>query len=202
MSPFPVAFLVLQSRSTGTGFVASNLSGRPQTKKLFSTRDQLEPFRGRHLPPQVYTSGRNVVDKRCARLNHNPLFGVAAIDRQRLQFLSRRGDVTAPCQDNRVMASDRKDHLRQPELTNGRKKMMFHCLARAGGIAHDSEKIVDCLMQRVRGRSARLGNGIKFRRVNPPEEFVARLRAGADVAQGEITSLQPLSQTVEIGFCD
>lgn len=37
---------------------------------------------------------------------------------------------------------------------------------------------------------------------NPPAEFVAHLRAGAGVAEGEIKSLQPISQTVEIGICD
>jgi hypothetical protein len=38
--------------------------------------------------------------------------------------------------------------------------------------------------------------------VSAPAEFVAHLRAGAGVARGEIKSLQPISQTVEIGFCD
>jgi hypothetical protein len=38
--------------------------------------------------------------------------------------------------------------------------------------------------------------------VNPPAEFVAHLRAGAGVAEGEIKSLQHISQTVEIGICD
>ena len=37
---------------------------------------------------------------------------------------------------------------------------------------------------------------------NAPAEFVAHLRAGAGIAEGEIKSLQPLSQTVEIGICD
>lgn len=37
---------------------------------------------------------------------------------------------------------------------------------------------------------------------NPPAEFIKHLRAGAGVAQGEIKSLQPISQTVEIGICD
>jgi hypothetical protein len=37
---------------------------------------------------------------------------------------------------------------------------------------------------------------------NPPTEFVAHLRAGAGVAEGEIKSLQPISRTVEIGICD
>jgi hypothetical protein len=38
--------------------------------------------------------------------------------------------------------------------------------------------------------------------VNAPAEFFAHLRAGAGVAGGEIKSLQPISQTVEIGICD
>ncbi len=37
---------------------------------------------------------------------------------------------------------------------------------------------------------------------NAPAEFVAHLRAGAGIAEGEIKSLQPISQTVEIGICD
>ena len=37
---------------------------------------------------------------------------------------------------------------------------------------------------------------------NAPAEFVAHLRAGAGIAEGEIKSLQPISQTVEIGVCD
>jgi len=37
---------------------------------------------------------------------------------------------------------------------------------------------------------------------NPPAELVARLCAGAGVAKGEIKSLQPISQTLEIGICD
>jgi hypothetical protein len=36
----------------------------------------------------------------------------------------------------------------------------------------------------------------------PPAEFVAYLRAGAGVATGEIKSVQPISQIVEIGICD
>jgi hypothetical protein len=35
-----------------------------------------------------------------------------------------------------------------------------------------------------------------------PAEFVAHLRAGAGIAEGEIKSLQPISRTVEIGICD
>ena len=38
--------------------------------------------------------------------------------------------------------------------------------------------------------------------VSPPAEFLAHLRAGVGVAQGEIKSLQPISQIVEIGICD
>ena len=37
---------------------------------------------------------------------------------------------------------------------------------------------------------------------NAPAEFVAHLRAGAGIAEGEITSVQSISQTVEIGICD
>ena len=37
---------------------------------------------------------------------------------------------------------------------------------------------------------------------NPPAEFISHLRAGAGVASGEIKSLQPISQTIEIKFCD
>lgn len=37
---------------------------------------------------------------------------------------------------------------------------------------------------------------------SPPAELIAHLRAGADIAQGEIKSLQPISQTVEVGICD
>jgi hypothetical protein len=37
---------------------------------------------------------------------------------------------------------------------------------------------------------------------NAPAEFVAHLRAGAGIAEGEIKSLQPISQTVEICICD
>jgi hypothetical protein len=35
-----------------------------------------------------------------------------------------------------------------------------------------------------------------------PAEFVAHLRTGAGVAEGEVKSFQPISQTVEIGICD
>jgi hypothetical protein len=37
---------------------------------------------------------------------------------------------------------------------------------------------------------------------NAPAEFVAHLRAGAGIAEGEITSVQPISQTVEVRICD
>lgn len=37
---------------------------------------------------------------------------------------------------------------------------------------------------------------------NAPAEFIAHLHAGAGIAEGEIKSLQPISQTVEIGICD
>ena len=37
---------------------------------------------------------------------------------------------------------------------------------------------------------------------NAPVEFVAKLRAGAGIAEGEITSVQPISQTLEIGICE
>jgi hypothetical protein len=38
--------------------------------------------------------------------------------------------------------------------------------------------------------------------VSPPAEFAAHLQAGANVANGEIKSLRPISQTVEIAICD
>jgi hypothetical protein len=37
---------------------------------------------------------------------------------------------------------------------------------------------------------------------NAPTEFIAHLRSGAGIAEGEITSVQPISQTVEIRICD
>jgi len=37
---------------------------------------------------------------------------------------------------------------------------------------------------------------------NAPSEFIAILRSGAGIAEGEITSVQPISQTVEIGICE
>jgi hypothetical protein len=37
---------------------------------------------------------------------------------------------------------------------------------------------------------------------NAPPDFAAHLRAGAGIAQGEIKSVQPISETVEIGICD
>ncbi|RTL50057.1 MAG: hypothetical protein EKK40_13765 [Bradyrhizobiaceae bacterium] len=37
---------------------------------------------------------------------------------------------------------------------------------------------------------------------NAPAEFVAHLRAGAGIAEGEVTSVQPISQTLEIGICE
>ena len=37
---------------------------------------------------------------------------------------------------------------------------------------------------------------------DPPTEFLAHLRAGAGVAKGEIKSVQPISQTIEIGICE
>jgi hypothetical protein len=38
--------------------------------------------------------------------------------------------------------------------------------------------------------------------LNAPAEFIAHLRAGAGIAEGEITSVQPISQTLEIGICE
>lgn len=37
---------------------------------------------------------------------------------------------------------------------------------------------------------------------NPPTEFVAVLRSGAGIAEGEVTSVLPLSGTMEIGICE
>lgn len=37
---------------------------------------------------------------------------------------------------------------------------------------------------------------------NAPAEFVAVLRSGAGICEGEITSVQPLSQTLEVGICE
>jgi hypothetical protein len=37
---------------------------------------------------------------------------------------------------------------------------------------------------------------------NAPVEFIAHLCAGAGIAEGEITSVQPISQTLEIAICD
>jgi hypothetical protein len=37
---------------------------------------------------------------------------------------------------------------------------------------------------------------------NPPAELVTHLRAGAGVAEGEVKSVRPISQTLEIGICD
>ena len=36
---------------------------------------------------------------------------------------------------------------------------------------------------------------------NPPAEFVSHLRSGAGVGEGEVKSVQPLSQAVEIAIC-
>jgi hypothetical protein len=38
--------------------------------------------------------------------------------------------------------------------------------------------------------------------LNPPGDFVSRLNEGAGIARGEIKSLQPISRTVEVGFCE
>jgi hypothetical protein len=37
---------------------------------------------------------------------------------------------------------------------------------------------------------------------SPPAEFVNQLQCGAGVAEGEVKSVSPLSETVEIGICD
>ena len=49
---------------------------------------------------------------------------------------------------------------------------------------------------------AQRGNLVIAECPNPPLEFVKHLQAGAGIAQGEVKSLQPISQTVEIGICD
>ncbi|QEX15867.1 hypothetical protein FRZ44_11550 [Hypericibacter terrae] len=49
---------------------------------------------------------------------------------------------------------------------------------------------------------AQRGNAVIAECSKAPAELVAHLRAGAGVANGEITALQPISQTVEIGICD
>jgi hypothetical protein len=36
----------------------------------------------------------------------------------------------------------------------------------------------------------------------PPDEWVSHLRAGAGIADCEVTSVQPISQTLEIEICD
>ena len=46
------------------------------------------------------------------------------------------------------------------------------------------------------------GNVVVAECHNPPSDFMSRLREGAGVAKGEIKSLQPISQTVEVGFCE
>jgi hypothetical protein len=46
------------------------------------------------------------------------------------------------------------------------------------------------------------GNVVIAECPNPPTDFVTRLREGAGIAPGEIKSLQPISQTVEVGFCE
>ncbi len=38
--------------------------------------------------------------------------------------------------------------------------------------------------------------------LNAPAEFVAILRSGAGIAEGEVTSVQSISQTLEIGICE
>lgn len=37
---------------------------------------------------------------------------------------------------------------------------------------------------------------------NAPSEFIAILRSGAGICEGEITSVQPISQTLEVGICE
>lgn len=37
---------------------------------------------------------------------------------------------------------------------------------------------------------------------NAPAEFVAVLSSGAGIAEGEVTSVQPISQTLEVGICE
>jgi hypothetical protein len=37
---------------------------------------------------------------------------------------------------------------------------------------------------------------------NAPAEFIAHLRSGAGIAHGMVMSVQPISQTLEIGLCE
>jgi hypothetical protein len=46
------------------------------------------------------------------------------------------------------------------------------------------------------------GNVVIAECPNPPADFVSRLREGAGIAPGEIKSVQPISKTLEVGFCE
>jgi len=45
-------------------------------------------------------------------------------------------------------------------------------------------------------------NNIIARCPRAPDEFITHLCAGAGIAKGTVTSVQPISQTLEIGLCD
>lgn len=70
----------------------------------------------------------------------------------------------------------------------------------AGAKVKSGEKV---LLRIMKGQViAQRDNLVIAECANAPAEFVAHLNAGAGVSQGEIRSVQPLSQTVEIGICD
>lgn len=70
-----------------------------------------------------------------------------------------------------------------------------------GGVQVDlTDRVI--IRQSANGLVLQRGNAVIAHFHNPPSEFVSFVRSGAGVAQGEIKAVRPISQTVEVGFCE
>ena len=103
---------------------------------------------------------------------------------------------------NRVL-DRRAVELRTPKLFSRDMPIVSRTasadICEAANVAQGEKVLLRVMNDKV---IAQRDNFVIARCANAPAEFVAHLRASAGVAQGEIKSVQPFSQTVEIGFCD
>lgn len=114
-----------------------------------------------------------------------------------LDFIRRTTPSFARVLDRRAI------ELRTPQLFSRDMPIVSRTASAdvcSGAKVMQGEKV---LLRVIKGKViAQRGNLVIAECANPPAEFAAHLGAGAGVAQGEIKSVQPISQTVEIGICD
>ena len=92
----------------------------------------------------------------------------------------------------------------EPFLANCGELLLDWALLNGVELPHDCRSGIcgACRVRLVEGKVVvQRQNAVIAKCPDAPAEIVAHLSAGAGIAEGEVTSVQPISQTLEIGLC-